>query len=1095
MSRRWSVLLERPAARRVLVATVVLALAGCGRAAEFSREEIELNNRGVALMGYFDYPGARDVFARLVEQRPGWSDAEVNLAIATLNRQQEGDERRALDLLAQVMERDPEHLRARYVAGLLRLYLGETEASLDSLRRVVAADETDAYAHYFIAQNLVQAGELEGALAGYEKSIALDPYLRSAYYGAGLVLRRLGRADRAREMLEAYQRFADNPRARLAEFKYTRMGPKAVAVAVGPERPAERSDRPAGALFDTPGNVAVPGIPAATRLTAADTDGDGDLDLYAAGKDGSLLLEADGSGRYVADSDHALSGIPAIAAALWGDVDNDGDLDVYLCRAGPNQLWKSDGSGDWSEVSAATGTDDDRHCADAGLFDADHDGDLDIFLVNADGPDELFSNNMDGSFRRLAESQGIGGGDGGRQVLPVDLDGDRDVDIVVLRATGNDVWLNDRLWQYRSAEGFDDFRSTPVSAAVAGDRDADGRPEIYTVGADGRLAAWSAAAGRWQSETIGQLDGDRPYLALADFDGDGVPDLLGGGGSGAAIFAGDGNRQVVESADGLAGPVLVVNGDAARGPSLAAPIADGLRTWSPGPGRYAFLAVTVTGKEERSESMRSNRSGIGTRLSLRILDRWSIADTFDRHSAPGQSLQPVLFGLGGHASADYLAMDWSDGVFQTELDLAGGRLHRIAETQRQLSSCPVVFAWDGSRYAFVSDILGVGGLGFLVRPGQYANPRPWERFLMPAGLPQERDGRLAVKITEPMEENAYLDAVRLQVVDIPPGWDVVTDERMATGQPDVTGRLIFFSSERYPARAVNDRGEDVTAQVRHADRQAAPPGPLDHRFIGRLDRPHGLTIEFDRAINEPGARPVLVADGWVEYPYSQTVFAAWQSDARYDPPDLDAMTEDGAWHRVHADFGYPAGMPRVMALPLDALPPRTVALRLITNLEVYWDRLRIVYEARPPASRSHHLAPVVARLAKTGFPLRRTGAQRLPDYDYAIRRAFWDARYLEGYYTALGPIDPLLAETDDAVAIIGSGEEIHLEFEAPPPPPDGWSRRIVLDARGWAKDMDMYTRDGGKVGPLPVRRPTGGAPEQRRRDLHDRYNVRFQSGR
>lgn len=1084
-----------PATCRVVLASIVLVLAGCERSAEFSRQDIELNNRGVALMGYFDYPGARDVFEQLVEQRPGWSDAEVNLAIATLNRQQEGDEQRALTILAEVLERDPDHLRARYLSGLLRLYLGETEASLEALREVVEADAEDAYAFYFIAQNLVQAGDLEGALASYEKSIALDPYLRSAYYGAGLVLRRLERPDRAREMLEAYQRFADNPRARLAEFKYTRMGPKAMAVAVGPERPAARTDRPAGALFETPVALAVPGIEAPAKLTVADVDSDGDLDLYAAGNSGSLLLEADGEGGYSPAVDHSLSGIRGIVAALWGDLDNDGHLDVYLCRIGPNQLWVGDGSGNWSEVAAATGTDDDRDCADAGLFDADHDGDLDIFLVNSNGPDELLSNNLDGSFRRLAESQGIGGGEGGTQVLPVDLDGDRDVDIVVLRQTGNDVWINDRLWQYRSAEGFDDFRATRISAAVAGDRDADGRYEVYTVDADGRLAAWSDAAGAWRSETLGRVQGDRPYLALADFDGDGAPDLLGGSESGAVIFGAGEETLPVESAGDLVGPTLVVSADAVRGPSLVAPTVDGLRAWPPGPGRFGFLAIAVSGKEERSESMRSNRSGIGTRLSLRVLDRWSIADTFDRHSAPGQSLQPVLFGLGGQASADYVALDWSDGVFQTELDLVGGQTHRIAETQRQLSSCPVVFAWDGSGYAFISDILGVGGLGFLVRPGQYASPRPWERFLMPRGLPRERDGRLVLKITEPMEENAYLDAVTLEVVDLPPGWDMVTDERMATGQPDVTGRGIFFSDERYPRRAINNRGHDVTAAVRHADREAAPPGPLDRRFIGRLERPHQLTIEFDQPINGPGKRPILVADGWVEYPYSQTVFAAWQSGAAYDPPDLEAMTRDGAWHVVHADFGYPAGMPRVMALPLDALPPGTVALRLSTNLEVYWDRLRVVYEAQPPASNSVRLAPRVARLAKTGFPLRRTGAQRLPDYDYEFRRAFWDARYLEGHYTALGPIDPLLAETDDAVAIIGSGEEVHLEFEAPPPPPDGWSRRVVLDARGWAKDMDMYTRDGGKVGPLPVRSPPEGAAGERRRDLHDRYNVRFQSGR
>ena len=633
-------------------------------------------------------PGGRDTFAELVARRPNWTEAQVNLAIATLNRQQEGDEQRALDVLSDVLEREPDNVRALYVTGLLRLYLGDTEASLLALRRVAELDPQDAYASYFIAQNLMQSGDLDAALARYQRALELDPYLRSAHYGAGLVLRRLGRAEEAREMLATYQRFADNPRARLAEFKYTRMGAKATALAVGGEQAIERARRPGGELFAAPREYAVASGTSPARLTVADVDGDGDLDLYRTGADGSLLLTATG-GDYLEAPQHPLSGIPAVTAALWGDVDNDGDLDVYLCRSGPNQLWIGDADGDWTDASAATGTADAGRCADAGMLDADHDGDLDIFVVNSDGPDELFNNNMDGSFRRLATDQGIGGDGGGVQLLPADLDGDRDVDLLVIRPSGTDVWINDRLWQYRAGDRFDAFSATPVAAAVAADRDADGAPEIYAIQQDGALTAWSwKEAGEWAPSTIGRLDGDQPYLAVADFDGDGVPDLLAGSDAGVTIFTGEGETRPIAGAWDLTGPVLVLNDDPARGPSLVAPTAQGLRIWAPGDGRHAFLGVTVTGKEERAESMRSDRSGIGTRLSLRTLDRWTIMDTFDRHSAPGQSLQPVLFGLGGVRTADYLALDWSDGVFQTELDLAAGQVHRIAEAQRQLSSCP-----------------------------------------------------------------------------------------------------------------------------------------------------------------------------------------------------------------------------------------------------------------------------------------------------------------------------------------------------------------------------------------------------------------------
>lgn len=1088
-------------ARRLLLvlscAVWLLVLAACGRQdADITAADVADNNRGVALMGYFDYSGAHDVFEQLVQRRPDWRDARLNLAIATLNRQRDGDEQRALAIVGEVLEEHPDDIRASYIAGLLRLYLGETDAALERFRIVTAGDPEDAYAAYFTGQALVQRGDLEAAASEYLRAIEKDAYLRSAYYGAALVLRRLGQPDQAREMLEVYQRFADNPRARLAEFKYTRLGPKGEALAVGRED-AALAPQPSGALFGDPVPIGVELPDALTSLTTADVDGDGFQDLYLVAAEATRLLKGTPRGDFVEASGHPLAGIAEGTAALWGDIDNDGDTDLYLCRSGANQLWRADPGGTWTETAASTGTGDDGDCADGGMIDADHDGDLDLFVVNGDGPDELFSNNGDGSFRRLGVSQGIAGSASGRQFLAADLDGDRDLDLVVVnQGGGNHVWINDRLWQYRAAEGMEAFRAAGLDAATIADLEADGRPDIYGVDRDGSLRRWRWQPAGWEEDDLGKVAVEDARLAVADFDGDGRLELLISGSDGILLRDASGSATVLAEGLTVGGPVLVLNADVEAGPELVIPDAGALQRWPAGPGRLPFLGLSLTGKEDQADSMRSNQSGIGTRVSLRLLDRWTITAMQDRDSSPGQSLQPLFLGLGGRPEADYVAIDWSDGVFQTELGLAPGQVHRIAETQRQLSSCPVIFAWDGERYRFVSDVLGVGGMGFLIEPGQYAPPRPWEYFLMPAGSLAPRDGRYVVKIAEPMEENLYLDSVRLHAFDLPPGWDMVNDERMATGAPEVTGRPIFFQRVVDPVSARNERGEDVLETVLHADHRAAPVGDLDHRFIGLLDSAHRLVLEFGDAINPPDSRPVLVADGWVEYPYSQTVFAAWQAGLSYESVTLDARTADGVWHTVHPGFGYPAGMPRVMALPLDGLPAGTVALRLSTNQEVYWDRIRIVFEAPPPPGLVHTvMAPVTARLAKTGFARRTTADQRLPHYDYALRDAFWDARYLDGFYTRLGPVGPLLDATDDAVVILGSGEEVHLEFDAPAGTGEASNRRFVLEARGWAKDMDLFTGDGGRVGPLPRRISGDAAVDVRRRALHEQLNVRFQSGR
>jgi hypothetical protein len=126
-----------------------------------------------------------------------------------------------------------------------------------------------------------------------------------------------------------------------------------------------------------------------------------------------------------------------------------------------------------------------------------------------------------------------------------------------------------------------------------------------------------------------------------------------------------------------------------------------------------------------------------------------------------------------------------------------------------------------------------------------------------------------------------------------------------------------------------------------------------------------------------------------------------------------------------------------------------------------------------------------------GFPLRTDGRQRLPHYDYKTRRPFWDTRFLEGFYTRFGNVEELVEAKDNAVAIFGAGEGVHLEFrELANPPGEGWDRIYVLETDGWCKDMDPYTRTGETVEPLPHM----GTRDNRTDRLHRLYNTRYLSG-
>jgi hypothetical protein len=213
------------------------------------------------------------------------------------------------------------------------------------------------------------------------------------------------------------------------------------------------------------------------------------------------------------------------------------------------------------------------------------------------------------------------------------------------------------------------------------------------------------------------------------------------------------------------------------------------------------------------------------------------------------------------------------------------------------------------------------------------------------------------------------------------------------------------------------------------------------------------------------------------------MFAAWQAGARYRAPSLEARGADGSWTTLVEEWGYPAGMPRRMALPIprEKLPAGATALRMRTNMEVYFDSVRLIAREPLPAAPVE-LGLVRAQLATVGFARRTTGPQKQPFYDRGTLLPLWDCRFQRGMYSAFGDVRAQLSKSDGEIVVFGPGEEVAFDFASPPAAPAvGTTRRYVLESRGWCKDMDLFTRDGETVAPLPpgtsaksLNRPMGG---------------------
>ena len=143
------------------------------------------------------------------------------------------------------------------------------------------------------------------------------------------------------------------------------------------------------------------------------------------------------------------------------------------------------------------------------------------------------------------------------------------------------------------------------------------------------------------------------------------------------------------------------------------------------------------------------------------------------------------------------------------------------------------------------------------------------------------------------------------------------------------------------------------------------------------------------------------------------------------------------------------------------------------------------------AASGWHVVPAARtpqECAETAELVRRAGGTATPrTLDLGDLPGF--APFVAEVERTIGPVEALVSDEDSAVAIFGPGEAVELAFTVPQATlPAGWTRTFVLEFRGWCKDMDLYTRDGETIEPLP------GKDTAARRTLHPRFNTRYAGG-
>jgi hypothetical protein len=264
-----------------------------------------------------------------------------------------------------------------------------------------------------------------------------------------------------------------------------------------------------------------------------------------------------------------------------------------------------------------------------------------------------------------------------------------------------------------------------------------------------------------------------------------------------------------------------------------------------------------------------------------------------------------------------------------------------------------------------------------------------------------------------------------------------------------------------------------------------------------------------------GAKKVyLLLYGWQKYAHSSSNLAASHAGVYGEPPSLQVRDAKGKWKTVIADMGSVAGLPKWLAVDLTAFvgrPPARVGerlsaadsrlsteVRIVTNLQLYWDKIEVGLLRGDASTRVTRLTPTAGDYHWLGYPQPLFPDGREPVvYDHDRRRESAPWWTPAGAYTRPGDVTELLQKPDDMYVIMRHGHAMHIRFdpEKLPPLPSGWKRDFVLMSDGFGKDMDMNGATALTVEPLPfhgmTRYPYGRNEHYPRTAEHDAYRQKY----
>jgi hypothetical protein len=399
----------------------------------------------------------------------------------------------------------------------------------------------------------------------------------------------------------------------------------------------------------------------------------------------------------------------------------------------------------------------------------------------------------------------------------------------------------------------------------------------------------------------------------------------------------------------------------------------------------------------------------------------------------------TLVTKGGWGAVNYAFTNWNDGStsLSKTVDVESA-IYVTANYVRTQNSCPVLSAWNGVSYNYVSDVNdGTGWLGFLeyFKPDGsmvFSNNYPYDYIKLDSTQLQPLNGFYNLQISETQNEIFYMDSVKLLAVDHPANTNVFSTR--STFVYNLTGQGTIYTISKNaatPVSAVNGKGQNVLPLI----------SKLDNNFTSATRWAwNNLTLNLG---NLADAKEInLVVGAKIVWPSTQSggmnfmKYASKPGVMPSPPPYMEVKAENGSWIPVPAsrEFPIPATSDQVFVVNLTGLfPTNDFELRINYYQDIEFDYIGVDTTAQ-----------------------QNTIVHTLTASYADLQQAFSTNSSSTGAFTRYGDVTSLLQSTDNQFVIGREGDQISLQFPANlPPAPQGMVRDYFVVANCWFKGLGL----------------------------------------